>query len=105
MHLWFVDSCHKTAGCQQGKKESVLECTQCYAQTFMLYGGYEVSSVSDVLGSRVPVSQWADGLKSDLPKVLPIQLKSIGTLSSYSTRKYRHPIYATIDVLAPYLAI
>lgn len=66
----FVDSTecwHKIVECQQSKTESVMEYTQRYAQTFMLYGGCEMSSKSDVLGSHVPVSQW-----TDLRKVLPI---------------------------------
>lgn len=67
MVLWTVMSVGVKLLCQQDKTKSIMEYTQCYAQTFILYGRYEMTSISDVLGSRTP-----DGLKSDLRKVLPI---------------------------------
>lgn len=63
----FIDSaecCSKVADYEQGRVKPLMEYTQHYAQVFMLYGGHNMSSISDVLGSHASISQWADGLKS-----------------------------------------
>lgn len=56
----FVDSTdcrYETVVSEQSETESAMEYTQRHAQTFMLYGGYETTSISGVLGRRAPVSQ------------------------------------------------
>lgn len=70
----FVDGAecwHCVVDCHQCRNGSLMDYTQHNAQVFILYREYNTSSISDVLGS-VSVSQWPDGLKADLHKVLPI---------------------------------
>lgn len=70
---WITQKSRKVVECVQGKNEMVVDYVQHFAQRFMLYVGYSmINNVIATLNSTVPVSQWTNGLRSELCKVLPI---------------------------------